>query len=489
VNGWGRFIDDLAAAGAALLNEGRSGLQPLVEPVTSLVSRDVVLTELRQLVGAVSQSPRFAEVRDLKLFDIVHRPGQSLHQALSELPRAVPFGAARVSGEVDQTLPAYEQHWQRAANAALALEGYVDSVGRLPDHTAWYVLRDLADLSACLPYLDRDLSERLLPRLKAGEDLGVPYAMLTSAGHDALRLVAGEVRSRVPAHERSAKAPGLLLSDAPVAGGELSRAVSGYLRRVVSRADNLAVADLRALTRLITLGSESTAKVLERVSTAVPEAAAAAQVLRELAPLAASLRESPCRSSASPHLDVVGGASELQARTATYARLAQRLPADASDDDLRRLAAPALEFAEHIPVMAQTVEVCVRDSLAAGVLLVPNHGTESSRTSMAWVTPRMVPQQGGPPTVQQAARQLAAAAAPIRPAIRLAQRHLAQHRTAAANPAQRAVDAAIHQAGAARGQLRTVLGRRLTEQPGVLSAALPAHPRLAPTRPDPTARR
>ena len=208
MNGWGRFIDDLAAASAALLNEGGSGPQSLVQPVTSLVARDVVLTELRQLVGAVSEVPRFAEVRDLTMFDIVHRPGQSLHQALSELPRAVPFGAARVSGDVDRTLPAYEQHWQRAANAALALEGYVDSVGRLPDHIAWYVLRDLADLSACLRYLDRDLSERLLPRLKAGEDLGVPYDMLTSTGHDALRLIAGEVRNRVPAHERSARAAG-----------------------------------------------------------------------------------------------------------------------------------------------------------------------------------------------------------------------------------------------------------------------------------------
>ncbi len=342
MNGWGRYIDDLAAASAALLNEGRGGPQALVLPETAVGARDVVLTELRQLVGAVSESPSFAEVRELTMFDIVHRPGQSLHQTLSELPRAVPFGAARVSGEVDRTLPAYEQHWQRAAHAALALEGYVDSVGRLPDHIAWYVLRDLADLSACLPYLDQDLSERLLPRLKACEDLGVPYAMLTSVGHDALRLVAGEVRSRMPAHERSAASPEPLLSHAPLAGGELSRAMSGYLRTVASHADDLSVADLRVLTRLIKLGSETTAQVLERTSTAVPVAAAAAQRLRGLGPLAASLRESPCRSSASPHLDVVGGASELYARTATYARLAQRLPAGASDDDLRRLAVPAL---------------------------------------------------------------------------------------------------------------------------------------------------
>jgi hypothetical protein len=215
VNGWSRYIDDLAAASAALLHEGRSDPAGAELPETALGARDVVLTELRQLVGAVSESPRFAQVRELTMFDIVHRPGQSLHQALSGLPRAVPFGAAQVSGEVDLTLPAYEQHWQRAAHAALALEGYVDSVGRLPDHIAWYVLRDLADLSACLPYLDQDLSERLLPRLQAGEDLGVPYATLTSAGHDALRLVAGDIRNRVPAHERSAASPEPLLNSAP----------------------------------------------------------------------------------------------------------------------------------------------------------------------------------------------------------------------------------------------------------------------------------
>jgi hypothetical protein len=169
--------------------------------------------------------------------------------------------------------------------------------------------------------------------------------------------------------------------------------VSGYLRTVASHADNLSVADLRALTRLIGLGSQNTTHVLDRVATAVPEAGRRRSGAARAASAGGLPAREPCRSSASPHLDVVGGASELSARTATYARLAQRLPARASDDDLRRLAAPALEFAEHIPVLAQTVEVCVAESLAAGVLLVPNHGTESSRASLAWVTPRMVPQQ------------------------------------------------------------------------------------------------
>lgn len=91
---------------------------------------------------------------------------------------------------------------QRAARASVSLEGYLDGLGRLPDHHAWDVLRDLTDIAAALPYLDHDLSEAVLPLLTSGEDFGVPYRMLTHAGHDALRLVSTELRARVPAAER-----------------------------------------------------------------------------------------------------------------------------------------------------------------------------------------------------------------------------------------------------------------------------------------------
>ncbi len=43
--------------------------------------------------------------------------------------------------------------------ATIGLEGYVDALNRLPDHHAWNVLRDLADVAAAIPYLDHDLSE------------------------------------------------------------------------------------------------------------------------------------------------------------------------------------------------------------------------------------------------------------------------------------------------------------------------------------------
>jgi hypothetical protein len=173
-------------------------------------------------------------------------------------------------------------------------------------------------------------------------------------------------------------------------------------------------------------------------------------------------------------------ARELTARTATCARLAQRLPPGAFKDDLRCLAPPAQELAEHIPVLAQTVEVCVRQSLAAGVLLVPNLSTESSRTLLAWVTPQIVPHEEGVTGNTAGARQVTAAASDIGPAVRQSEQHLTSHRTAVDNRAQWAVAKAVQHAGSARGQLRTVLGKRLSKQPAGLTAALPAHPRLAP---------
>jgi hypothetical protein len=51
-------------------------------------------------VGAVSDVSRVGEVRELMVFDLVHRPGQALHQALSELPRAAPFGAVQLGAVV-----------------------------------------------------------------------------------------------------------------------------------------------------------------------------------------------------------------------------------------------------------------------------------------------------------------------------------------------------------------------------------------------------
>jgi hypothetical protein len=236
VTGWAQNLDDLAAATGALLQAGPVRTEPLVDLAATMACRDAVVGQLRELVGSVSEVPRFAPVGELSVFDIVQRPGQALHQALSGLPRAVPFGTAEHAGTIDKTLPAYEQHWHRAAHATIGLEGYLGAVGQLPDHHAWAALRDLADLAAALPALDHGLSEALLPGLKGGEDLAVPYRMLTHAGHDAVRLTAGEIRARVPAYEHSAtntphKAP---LGADPAGTGELSAAMARYVQALTA---------------------------------------------------------------------------------------------------------------------------------------------------------------------------------------------------------------------------------------------------------------
>lgn len=106
---WARHLDDLAAATAHLLIDGAVQPQPLADPNAAMAARDAVLVELRQLIGSVGDAPPFATVRDLTLHDMVHRPAQALHQTLSELPRAVPFGSAELAAGDDKTLTTYER--------------------------------------------------------------------------------------------------------------------------------------------------------------------------------------------------------------------------------------------------------------------------------------------------------------------------------------------------------------------------------------------
>jgi len=98
VSGWGRNIDDLAAAAAELLTSGWSPTQPLIDPHAALAARDAVLVELRGLVGAVADAPQFLPVRELTVYDVVHRPAQALHQTLPSclaLCRSAPRSSAR----------------------------------------------------------------------------------------------------------------------------------------------------------------------------------------------------------------------------------------------------------------------------------------------------------------------------------------------------------------------------------------------------------
>lgn len=481
MTGWSQHLDDLAGATAALLQAGPVRTEPLVDLPGTLACRDAVVGQLRELVGSVSEAPRVAPVHELTVLDVVQRPGQALHQALSGLPRSVPFGTAERAGRSDKGLPAYEQHWRRAALATVGLEGYCAPAGQLPDHAAWSALRDLADLASALPALDHGLSEALLPSLRVGEDLSVPYRMLTHPGHDAVRLAAGEIRARVPAHEHSAfRSSQSVVSAEPAGAGRLAEAMGRYVQIVSSTGGDLSMPDLRAVTRLLEFGSADAAHVLARSAPVLAGAGEVAAGLREVSPLATSLRTTPTRSITTEHFTLLRDSGELQARVRELAVVERRLPSGAAEVDLRRLASPALEFAQHVPALARALEVSVRESLTQGLMLVPSVADARNRSNLQWVTTTMGPRLSGPAVVQQLAGQLARTAGQVEPAVQVARAALARHTSRPPDGVRRAAAVARSHVGAARAELRAVLAQRLSERPVPLSAPLPSHPRLAP---------
>lgn len=482
MTGWGHHMDELAAATASLLQANTVRTSPLSDTRGALASRDAVVAELRALVGSVSGVPRFTATEPLSVDYVVHRPGQALHQALAGLPRSAGgFGDETPRFYLERNLPPYEQFWRDAARACVGLEGYVDAVGRVPDQHSWSVLRDLADIAAALPALDHGLSDSILPFLKAGKDLAAPYAMLTHGGHDAVRICTTEIRARVPAAPASTRVPAV--PEAVLGDGELHRAMDTYVHTVLERGRNLSVGDLRAVTRLLQFGAASAAQVLDRTAPAVPGASDAATALRQVAPLAKALRDSPCKSMSIEGLDLLRQSADLQRRAQALAVQEHQLPSPASKTDLRRLAGPALEFARHVPNLTGALEVAVRESLAAGLMLVPSDTDRRNNDHLMWVTDSMRGSSltDGPPRVLDAAHALARAGDRVGPAVREAQSELGRHQQSI-EPAQTAAAAARAHVGAARAQLREVLAQ---QQPAPLAPALPSHPRLASDRPGP----
>jgi hypothetical protein len=412
---------------------------------------------------------------------------------------------------------------RRSARAATGLEGYIDRLGRLPDQLAWDVLRDLTDVAATLSWLDHDLSEALLPGLKSGEDLGGAYRMLTHTGHEALRVVAVEIRARVPAAQpssRTARAPDNpaqaarpaagtqqltqvaprppdlraarpgappasparpLLPRGPQAPEELSEAMVRFTHAVSARSATLSVPDLRAASRVLEFGCAHAATVLNRATPALAGAGEVALGLQAVRPLARQLREEPVKSITLQHLDLMQAGTQLQARMKALAGHATRLPGGAAEHDLRRLAIPALEFAQHVPALAGALDLSVRETVAAGLMLVPGSTGDPRTSTIGWVTATMGPGRDGPPVVVAAAGTLSTTARRVAPAVRLAGEELTRHAAASPTPAQQALIAARRHAGAARIELRAALADRSARQSGAFVAELPSHPALAPS--------
>lgn len=489
MSGWGRHLDDLAGAVAGLLIADLPPDPPPTDPRGTLACRDAVLAQLRDLVGSVSgvQRLQFATPHPLSVADVTQQPGPSLHHALSQLPRCTDFGQIPMDAYVVQSLPHYEQLWRHAARACVGLEAYVDALPDLPGEFAWYALRDLADLAAAVPLLDHGLSEALLPQLTADPALCTAYELLTTTPHDPVRICAGEIRVRVAPPDAALSRRGASVPPAP----DLGKAMTGLVRSLTSRAGDLSLAELHATTRLLETGGLDAAAVLQRAAGALPDAAHAADGLRAVASAAEQLRQSPTKTLCPVRLDVLRHAAELQRQLGALALRERRLPGGATPTDLRRLAAPALDFARGVPAVTRALELNVSTALRTGRMLVPSAADSRNRSTLLWVPlshhhERLDVEQ---PRVQTVATRLSAAGADL-PGAEVPEdgQHRSQQHT---DPVHAAAAAARAHAGQARARLRAVLNAHLTDRVTPLGGPLPDHPKhaLATTPADVTADR
>lgn len=178
-----------------------------------------------------------------------------------------------------------------------------------------------------------------------------------------------------------------------------------------------------------------------------------------------------------PHLELTAASKDLLGRTTALAGQAAQLPERATPQDLRRLAASALGFAQSVPALAGALDLSVREALAARLMLVPGTTNERRTNTISWVTATMAgPHRDGPPAIAAGAEELSMAARRVAPAARQVGEDLARHAAAFPTPTQQATIAARRHVGAARVELRQALADRTARQPGVLAAQLPSHP-------------
>ena len=122
-----------------------------------------------------------------------------------------------------------------------------------------------------------------------------------------------------------------------------------YAHAVSARGAKLSVPDLRAVTRVTEAGCASASQILERSAPVVTGASDAGTGLRAVGDLAKRLRKAPAKSMTIAHFELLRGGKELQDQMAVVAVPAVRLPGGATDTDLRRLAWPAVQFADGVP--------------------------------------------------------------------------------------------------------------------------------------------
>jgi len=275
------------------------------------------------------------------------------------------------------------------------------------------------------------------------------------------------------------------LGPAGLRAGEVDNAMARYVRTVLDRGSQLSMGDLRAVTRLLQVGSTHAAVALERAQHAVHGVGVTDAALRQVVPLAEQLGDSPAKTLGPESLGLLRDGRELLARMEALSTHGRLMSGVAGDITLARLAGPAAEFAAQVSQLTRAVEIGVRESLSGGLMLVPSAADNRNGSSLLWVPNRGSGrgQTPGPPVVQQHARALATTAQGLTPGVRTAQAGLGQHRVQIAEPARDAAAQARSHVGAARVQLREVPRQQTGTFPPPLSSPLPSHPRLAPDGP------
>ena len=479
VSGWGQDVDDLADAVADLLTDISVRTSPLTDAAATLACRDAVVVELRQLAGAVADMPPVARARPLQMFDVTNRPAQALQQALSELPRASQFGAADVDTYFEKGLPPYEQRWRDAARAAVGLEIFVEALGRVPDRHCWSVLRDLADLlQRSRPWTTtcRRLSCR-------GSMAGRTWRWRTRCSPIPATTPSGSARPRSAAAYRPSRPRPPRRCPAPASSTRRWTATCGPCWTVAR--------SCRSGTCARSPGSCSSEARMPR-SCSSGRSRPSPVPTSPRPPYARSRRwPSSCvtarpRPSGRNIWTCCAAVASCWSGWVPWPHRNARCPGGASDTALRRLAAPALEFAKHVPNLARAVEIAVREALAGGLMLVPSAADKSNTSSLLWVPASRGSGRSwkdGPPVVQQHVSAMARAAEGVAPGVRTAQAALDQHQVQIVDPACQAAAQARSHVGAARAQLREVLGQQAGTFPPPLSSPLPSHARLAPDGP------
>lgn len=480
---WAAPLDDLAAASAQLLVTGGQSQAHLTQPLATLVAREFVVQELRTLVAGLVHAPSLHTTGTLTIEDVLHRPGLSLHQALSGLPRSISTGAVNLTALDPTSLTGYEQAWHRAADAAGRLEVFNGpAVQRFPDRTAWWALRDLTDVAGALEHLDHDLAQALLPH-DADPQIATARQALQHHGHDALRIVATELRGRIPAYNHQSAVTHGRETGATPSGIEHTQQLLRYRTSIAGCGASLSTRDLHSVAMTLTHISRHTGQVLQRTAAIVPEVEHLVDAVQRLGDAAQQLRQAHVATHAPEHVDVIGRGRDLVRYLQRLAQVGERLPADAPSAQLHRLAAPALTAAEHLPPLAATLRQAVRDSLDAGQMLVPGVVDERARVFTPWVSAAMAARAKRTPEVLAATEGLREASAGLSRVLdrvgHPARAGGAGPRTAVPTPAVRA---ALTSAGSARAHLRTVLADRVAAQPAMLAPPLPSHPRHSPHR-------